>query len=229
MNDDYQRRVAYHEAGHVVAAYLLGCRIAGPISIEPGKAFAGIAFVGGGHRVPEHERSKIGLAVPMLPARFRRAVETQVMVDLAGPAAEFLATGPVSGFIPDPPDEHHARELARIAVLTQPERGRLHEARQREGFETDDERAFNAAWALAGREAVGAYLAWLRAETQLAIHRPRAVRLIEILAHELLDRRTISGRLARAVLTRQSEEQDLLRLQQRAAARQHEVAARTKE
>jgi hypothetical protein len=79
--------LAYHEAGHAVAAVLLGGRITGPLAMtESGR---GLAFTG----APERDLDELDAGLPAVawPAQLRRSLEIEAMICLAGAEAEKYA------------------------------------------------------------------------------------------------------------------------------------------
>jgi hypothetical protein len=197
MDDPQLRRTAHHESGHVVMAHLLGWGI-GPVTIIRGNGYNGLACYNG-MRFSDKERGKLGLPVPLLPARFRRAVETNIMVSLAGRMAERWDLEPVSGFIPEHPDERYAQKLARLAAPTERDT-RLLTVPEGRKVEPDEETAATLTRALAGDDTATRYLLWLQAETAALVATPRFGRLVAALVPVLLEHKTLSGRATRIVL-----------------------------
>src|SRR5581483_800231 len=83
MTDDV--RVAYHEAGHAVACWLLGGRITGPLSIVPALNWRGIAHIRAA--ASRNDMDTLG-----------HALEASVTMSLAGVQAERYARA--AGFAP---------------------------------------------------------------------------------------------------------------------------------
>jgi hypothetical protein len=193
--------MAAHEAGHASMSFLLGRRV-GVVSIVPTEHFGGITFHTGS-KLAEGELGDLYKPVVLQPARFRRWVETEVLIRLAGPAAAlaspFMGTRAADGYIPEEPDELEAQRLAKAAILTPVEATQLERAGTEPG-ERDDESAEGFAWVIAGERSAASYLSWLRFETDHVVRSPRFAALVEALVPVLLLRRTISGRLARQVL-----------------------------
>jgi hypothetical protein len=194
---DPRRYLAYHEAGHHVARFLLGCPL-GPVSIRPGEHYAGISL-GNEAAIPDRYLAKIGWPVVRLPAELRRYVERAVMVALVGRMAEALVRPPETGYVALPRDELQAERLARLATLGVREAKRLAEADHE--LAPDEQRARELVWALAGDVDEGAaYLNWLRAATVSLVRAGEFGRLVEALVPVLLEHEVVSGRLARQVL-----------------------------
>lgn len=197
----WRLRTSFHEAGHAVAAVLLG-RPLGLVTIRPGAAYSGLCQWTSA-RVTDADLDKIDRGpVPMMPARLRRVIETSVIVSLCGPLAAELA-GPYNGTVP--PDEAHdldeAERLARgVADLSRPDRDRLAglEA-DPEPLDPDEERAWRRASAL-DVDAPVHYLGWLRALARSLTCSPPFVRGAEALAPVLRERGVTGGRRARAII-----------------------------
>jgi hypothetical protein len=190
--------VATHEAGHAVAAHVLG-RAVHMVSILPTDRYEGMTVLGGGEAHPT-DRQNLLLPTVLRPAPLRRWTEVSILIALAGPAAAFHLAAP-STDVDHSQDETHARELARSAVWTQAESERLEEATSTLGpFRTDEEDAEKLAWAMAGSDSADAYLDWLRTETRHLVVSPRFRAYVATLVPALLERKTMSGRLVRRVL-----------------------------
>jgi hypothetical protein len=199
MSDDLKRtRVATHEAGHLAMAFVWGRRL-GVSSIEPTEHYSGIAF----HSPARRSKGAFDAfkPVPMQPALARRAIESTIMIYLAGPAAEWwlAPTEPVTGFVPEDPDKGAAAALARLASPSPSEAERLARA-ARDSHEPDEVQAQGLAVAFADEPTAFAYLRWLEEETRRIVRSGRFARLTHALVPELLLHTTISGRLARRVL-----------------------------
>jgi hypothetical protein len=151
-------------------------------------------------------KTNLALPAPLQPARFRRWIESEILISLAGPAAALLlAPDFYTGYVPPEPDEQRAEALARLAVLSRGETERLERAAQA-ATPSDDDEAERLAGAFAGDRTAWAYLGWLRAEADELVKSVRFRRLVAALVPELLERRTISGRLARRVFVDTLEE-----------------------
>jgi hypothetical protein len=196
-------RLAWHEAAHATAAYLLGGCIRGPVSIEPRLHWAGVAFCRS-RRVPfsDIDRSASG-PMCLLPPRLRRAIETDIIISLAGPAAERIRPGrPIeSGYVAAherDPDEERSRLL--VAALTTTEVRLLeHGDDENRPIKSDMTNAWNGCDALA-QELSGLQLQMLQVETDLLVRTPRFQTLCAALAEALLENITLSARSVRAIL-----------------------------
>jgi hypothetical protein len=87
MTEEELRR-AYHEAGHAVAAHILG-RASGLVTIVPTERYGGLTFHGRGRRFSESDLRKLGKPLPLLPAALRRKVEVEAVLSV-WPLAELL-------------------------------------------------------------------------------------------------------------------------------------------
>jgi hypothetical protein len=199
-------RVAYHEAGHVVTAWILGGAIRGPVSIEPTAHWDGVAFVAapGGYTRAELLRAQ-ALPVVLWPARIRRVYEGSVMICLAGAIAESYAPHHVEavaevpaypGCVSCPADEPFAATVRDTKLLA---RGEAQEA----PFGNDVAQAFTAAekmCAAKGEFAAARLVEFLHCETVALLEGDLAQHLLSPLAAALLERRTLSARGTRELL-----------------------------
>jgi len=193
-----RRRVAYHEAGHAAVA-LMTKRPVHLVSIRPTRSWSGVCFSGGLRLVEsDYSLDNLNRPTPLLPAKLRRAIETQIMGKLAGGLAEELAGFHADGYVSETPDERQATAIAKMCFT----------ARQRELLatgdndlpsETDAQAVRGLAYALAGDETAVALIAWLRAETRQLIYSPRCRRLVDAIAAELLEHETVGASRLRAI------------------------------
>lgn len=163
--------VAYHEAGHVVAHFILGRGI-GNITIEPSGRAAG--------HVTSRKRTRFSpdsQASGWEETRTRREVEREILTFMAGDAAERLAGGPCRG---SEEDITHAYRLAE-PVCDPPTL-----VRRKSGDY------------LRASEECDAYIAWLRARAAALVRRDWYA--VEALVRVLRKTRTLNGRQARRVL-----------------------------
>jgi hypothetical protein len=159
-------RIAYHEAGHAVAAVMLGGRVTGPVSIEPTKRWLGVAFTRPpGFSRRESERVPLELPLATWPARVRRSFEVDALISLAGPAAEAMRPERLSGYIPSSRHADDRRAAEATTVLTSRDRRLLASGNGPEDDPRpwDDKRAVDASVAAAGTRG-GLLLEFLRAE-----------------------------------------------------------------
>jgi hypothetical protein len=195
-----RRRVAYHEAGHAVMAYTVGRRN-GVVSIRPGEHYNGIAFHGPAPRPSELERGKLGLPVPLLPARLRRWIETEILIVVAGREAEFFRFIPPTRYSGPDPDEEAAVRLARASVELSTRESEALAAADHAELPVDERQAEKLAWVAVGPDAEGwAYLNWLRATTRNLVGESGFFRLVEALVPELLRHEVLGGRSVRRIL-----------------------------
>lgn len=191
-----EERVATHEAGHAAMAYMLSRRLEA-VSIVGSQHYGGVTILASA-ATPDIDVAELVLPAPLQRARFRRFVESDIMISLAGVSAAFHLATPTreTGYVPPEPDEIRAQELARLATMTPATANRLENPSP---MATDEEQAERMAWAIAGNQTSAAYLAWLRAETDALVQGERFRKLVAALVPELLRRKQISGRLARRI------------------------------
>jgi hypothetical protein len=193
-------RVAVHEAGHAAAGFMLSrhCKV---VSIIPSQAYAGVTIFGAS-AMPEYDVAEVvALPVFLQPARFRRFIETDIVISLAGPSAAMCLSAPRTGYVADEPDEEQARQVAKTAILTKGERERLDRSASRPVPDrTDEEKAERLSWAIAGNESAGAYLNWLMSETRHLVLSERFRGYVNALVPPLLEHKTLSGRAARRLM-----------------------------
>ena len=170
----------------------------GPVSIRPGQHYLGIAH---STALPysEAEARQLGRIIPLLPARFRRAVECAVMVSLAGRMGEgWAGPAPTTGYIGDE-DETAARLLVGRLVLTPGEIADLEAADVPQ--KTDEERAYMLAGLLAEDRYAGSYLNFLRTCTERYVSHPDFGAEVRIVVPYLLEHETLSGRFCKRLLS----------------------------
>jgi hypothetical protein len=196
LSDERRTRLAYHEAGHAVARYVLcGGSSLRLVSIEATDRWAGVCL-----HVPQRLNAtpkNLECPLPLMPARLRRILETDVVATLAGQISEdFVEPQSRRGSTPA-----EKRAKATVDLLTGRERRALDAASTRtdEGL-TDTELAFRGAWLLAGSRLAAAQLALLRAVALELVASPRFLRLLAALVPELLAYGTIGGRRTAAIL-----------------------------
>jgi len=197
-----RERTAIHEAAHAAMAFTVKRSIE-VISIAPARHYAGVT-IPRTPTIPGGEPN-LFLPAPMQPWRFRRWIESTVMISQAGPAADCLLRDSPRppGFLAPDPDEEYALSLARMAAPSPVEARSLADA-DKPG-PRDEETAMSLAHGIAGDTAVH-YVAWLGQETNRIVVGSRFVRLVDALVPHLLKHTTISGRLARRVMVATDEE-----------------------
>ena len=88
LADRRRPTTAAHEAGHAVAAHMLGGSV-GPVSIRETRRWGGVAFVGGRRlRSGDLDDERLGLPFVMLPPRVGSRFQHEAVIALAGPLAE---------------------------------------------------------------------------------------------------------------------------------------------
>lgn len=207
-------RIATHEAGHAYAGYRLpGAKICGPVSIEPGKTYNGIAFVRG-PRVRPQDLDRISLVgVVGELAKVRRAIETEAIICLAGPAAERwrfgLCANGNTAMIRELRErrgkgEEHKPVVPAPGKRTLPTREArlLASAASAERIDDDLFQAESVVKSLFGGDPdrTDPYLAVLFGEARALLAKPEAKRMVRKLAEALLDRTTLSSYEAREIL-----------------------------
>lgn len=204
--DEGRLKVAYHEAGHAVAAQLLRGRIVGPVSIRPTKRWSGVAYVRA-PRFSPRDVETVDLAFPIAtyPVGLRRALELDAIICLAGPAAEALRPdqSPVRGYRPEPASRLDDRLAAgAVAALTSGEARMLARGNEDETDPRphDEQRALDATLALVGYERAGALLEFLRVETKVFVCSYSFQRRLHPLAAALVERTDLSARFVRGLL-----------------------------
>ena len=163
-------RLAYHEASHAAAAYIFGCPVA-LVSIRPGTHYAGITTW-----APRRFPGEPPVELPAIawPARPRRAIETSIVVLLAGRMGAMLRGWPEETGYHTSPDEEEAERATRIlAGLTTRETLALTELEtDTERRPPDEVRAARLSWAIAGSEEADMHLAYMRAVTRSVVSNP---------------------------------------------------------
>ena len=192
-------RTAYHEAAHAAAAYVFG-RPVSLVSIRPGAHFLGVTTWTPG-RFPGE--APVDIPAIMWPAKARRAIETSIVVSLAGSLGAMLSGWPEEDGYRAPPDEDEAERSARVlAGLSERETATLAGLESAtEPIPADDERARRLSWAIAGTSEAGLHLAYMRGVTRSLVYNPNFGRLLEALVPELLERGVLSGRRVREILS----------------------------
>ena len=187
---------AFHEAGHAVAAHLLGGTVE-LVSIRPDDHRDGWARCAGPSWDSELALSfRPELPVTMQPRDLRDGMERDLLIRLAGTLAETLAPrpGPVD-LIPPEVDaaERRAADLSHLS----PRHRELARAVPDGPIRTDAEVATEWAEALAGDEA-RQYVAWLTAVAARMVR--EAAGMIRALAAELERRVVVPGPEAVALM-----------------------------
>jgi hypothetical protein len=196
-----EARTAVHEAGHASCAYLLGAvHGAGPLTIVPGKAYHGIAFVGHPRRYQSPDLAgQLDLPYVLLPARLRRYWESKLMVLLAGEISEELHPGeerePVRAAAVETLD------VSRVA-LPPSQAAALDEAAALDSIDSDFITAMKVLRALHQDNDVKAHRArkFWATETMTLMDGKRARRMVEVLSAELLVHKTLPAARWKAIL-----------------------------
>lgn len=197
MTDGDLRCAAVHEAGHAVVAFICGFTCAGPVSIEPGRAYSAVCWPGHAARPGAADLATATRPVPLQAAGLRRYHELEIMVALAGDvAADLFWWRGRAGRVPELPSGRIVaglprREAALIAAAAASDdvgsdAGRVAEIlRQSHGS--------------AGSPAAVAYCRWLEAEVRSLLGGP-GTGMVHALSVELLAARVLSSRRWRAIV-----------------------------
>jgi hypothetical protein len=202
-----RRLTAWHESGHAVCTWLVG-DVPGLTSVRPSQRWCGVAFATRQH----HDRDllddlDLSLPAPLWHPAVRRRFELEALVALAGPVGESLARReepPVhAGYVPPTPIE---RMLDQVTALTARESEQLANGdADAPEVDSDTRVAYDLAYLLAGQFGVRLQFELFRAHAIELLQHPRALRLVRILADELMRHETLGGEDVRRVLERAGE------------------------
>lgn len=207
---DERARVAFHEAGHNVAGFLLfgPGSIVGPASIVESLRWRGVAHVRApGVSTEELDRIDPGKPSVLYP-EFFRSCAVDAIVSLAGSAAEQYrprVLPPGNCYIPEPKplDDDEEQAALILAPLSEKDARLLALGDDAEAgeIETDMEQAFAAAEAISepGPSAL-ALLHWLHEETRVFVASYLFQRRLKPLADALLERGTLGEEALLALL-----------------------------
>jgi hypothetical protein len=202
-------RIAFHEAGHATAAFLLGGCITGPVSIAARKHWRGVAFCRARHYpLDDVDRVKILMPMALLPPRLRRSLEIDAIISLAGRAAEMIrpTRSVETGYVPSPRADADDRSAEFVAALTRRDEHLLSLGDSDDVSHPDDlEQARGFADRLAG-DLAGLVLQVLTVETERLARTRRFRHLCGALADELLARTTLSAADVRRILKQQADQ-----------------------
>ena len=199
--DDERRRAAYHEAGHVVSAYLLGLRVE-LVTVKPGRTWSGACLTAPTRLAAEGLRYEA--PVIMQPTRLRLQIEKLIVHSLAGRIGEELAGYFPVGYNTEPEEERAAAKLVEATTLTPAQREMLQRGDDDQPFRTDDESACALAWTFAARDEAAAFLNLLRCSARVLVYTERFRQLVGVLVPALLMHETLTGGQVRQLL-RQAE------------------------
>jgi Peptidase family M41 len=165
------RSIAIHEAGHAVMAYLCGRRL-GTISVVPHGEILGQLDYRGFTGFPAHA---------LADARARRKLESEIMIALAGVAAEQLRRSPI-----DP----RSRGNSPRGII-------------RAGAVADLQRALDlAVTVIADLEEATAFVNWLFVRSRNRLRDRKPAHALAAVAAKLPERGALTGRELRALLRR---------------------------
>jgi hypothetical protein len=203
---DPRVRTAYHESGHAAVAYILG-RAIDVVSIRPNEHRSGVVIFKR-WRKPRGDVGRTFQDVLLWPAEWRRRLEHDLCITLAGHYAEIMRPSPSSGYFDDD-DEPLAKEIAGDLVPARgdlTERERLVLRRSANRSSPSDQEATDDLVAtilnehelsLAAEKA--AYINWMRHHAARLVFSDRCRRLIEGLVPRLLEADVLSGRTVRRI------------------------------
>ena len=198
MSDEFRWGTAVHEAGHAVAAYVLGRSVTVVTIVAEDDTLGHVKYRRRGQhwleRLEEADyASKWG---GFIDARTRRFVEIEVITSLAGGLAEMKATG----------QERHEVGMG-LAKVSPAEAAQL-AATLGDGaeFESivvagDYRDAFDLAESVSGSpEEAAAYFSWLHCRTENLLAEPTFWPALEAVARALCDKGTLKGETFRQVV-----------------------------
>jgi len=213
VTDDELTTTAFHEAGHAVAAHLLGRRVE-ICSVRRGEHFQGATSLVD----PSSELLGPSSDAPaiFLPGSMRRLYECQIVILYAGRLAETLCTaGPRTGFSGGDSDEQQAEAVASRTIFppSDEERAGLMLLEQMK-IPSDEDAAgklveelvpgerdpWPRIWAISASAERAAYLDWLRSFTTRFIHRDPFPRMVGSLVPVLVEEKVVSGRAVHEIL-----------------------------
>jgi hypothetical protein len=201
-------RTALHEAGHCTAAYLLGATAhAGPVTIEPATAYRGICFSGHPPRFPSSDLAGLEVPYPLLPARLRRFYETAVMVYSAGEIAVELHADPDGSPAPADLPEAKPADPDGSPALPRREAVQLEEAAALDSVDSDFTKVMRILRSLHFDDSMLAHRhrQFLALECEAMLSGKRARRMVQTLAGELMQHRTLSAQRWRSILAAAGE------------------------
>jgi hypothetical protein len=203
-------RLAYHEAGHSVGAFLMGCSV-GAVSIRPASRWTAVASA----RVPgfgssDLARLDVGLPLACWPTRIRRALETHALVALCGPHGERYAPRELgsSGYEVDRPRRRdHDLATATLSPLTAADALLLASGddTSEPPLPSDLKRAFEAAELAVGGVSesprAARLIAFLDVEAEAFVASPPFQWRLRPLAEALIEHETLSAGSVNSILT----------------------------
>lgn len=186
---DAPGRTERHEAGHVVAADVFGCRQLG-VTARPGSRWAGCAR----HYPPPPESAlaELRVEIPFVlwPEAMRRRIEAAVIIGLAGELAELILAEPSIGRITETVAEQASARVEELAA-TLPQAAPADLAALRTWVDTpsgsDADQVARWAWLAHGSADLATARAWLdwadaAARSLLLAHAGRVQRVAGLLA-----------------------------------------------
>lgn len=187
---DEDLRLACHEAGHVVAAHVLGGRV-GAVSIESRRAWRGVAEAAAPRmRSGDLEATDLQAPLVLWKPSVRRFLERSVIIDLAGREAERFGPVMAPGYLPHDPAEARAKKAALVLAGRDRRFLRHGDEREHRPENNDQTKALEGAEMLS-RESSGLLLSHLRLETRRLFNMRRTQKLLAALVPELLQHREL--------------------------------------
>jgi hypothetical protein len=198
MAKEERLRVAHHEAGHAVAAHLLGLGV-DVVSIWPTKRWAGVCFTAS--RSIDTSGLRVGVPLIFQPIELRMHVEKLIVCSLAGQIGEELGGFYRSGPVVQDDEDRYAEVLAAMTALTDEQRELLASGDDLTRPLTRDwDRACDLAWAICGSEEGAALVNYLRAAARTLVYTKQFRELVGLLVPPLLLHGTLSGAQVQALL-----------------------------
>lgn len=196
MTDGDLRCAAIHEAGHAVVAFICGFACAGPISIEPGRAYSAICWPGHAPHPAAADLATSSRPVPLQAAGLRRYHELEIMVSLGGDIAEDMFWWRRGGRVPELPSGRI------VAGLPRREADLIAAAAASDDVGSDAERVaeiLTRTHGSPGSPAAVCYVRWLEAEVRSLLG-GRGVAMVHALSVALMADRVLPARSWRAIL-----------------------------
>jgi hypothetical protein len=198
--DPARLKLAVHEAGHAVAAVLLGRTVEG-VSIEIHAGLRGVCIDRRSGPVDVTEEANFTTGVFLMPWQARQDMEAKLATLLAGPIAEAVyAPGLPAGYeSPASLDREHARRII-SARLELPEKARAlfenHDELRSDyhRFRDDRAQAFQLSkWVSSGTSFALAFQSWFALEVEAWVRRESFRAPLAALTLELLEQGELPG------------------------------------
>ena len=193
--------LAVHEAGHAVAAVLLGRRCTG-VTIELDNGRRGRNYHERLRRLNIPDDAVLGCSVLLMNWRLRRELEHRLAVILAGPiaAATYAAFVLPAGFHPPDPDEERAHRIVEQRKKLPPDIRALFEEADTlrdlsDEFQSDEFQAFRLSQlgSSGSPDVSTSFLIWAQAEVAAWVRRESFRRPLAAVTRELHEHGELSG------------------------------------